>query len=223
MFKKILFFITLLILVTSSTFAQQMMQDVVYLKDGSIIRGTIIEQIPNTSIKIQTNDRSVFVYKMENILKMTKEQYKGIYSGDIRGKKSPGVAFALSFLFPGLGQYYNGDVTKGVIQEVLYVGGWTLFFTLGWEEYKESYYYGNYDYYYDYYERETAWFWIGLGLASASSIWSMIDAPISANNINERMGQRYGHMLEFNQGKNVIGFDLGASQKGLGAKLAYHF
>lgn len=47
--------------------------DVVYLKNGSIIRGMIIEQTPNVSLKIQTKDGSVFVYKMEEVEKMTKE------------------------------------------------------------------------------------------------------------------------------------------------------
>jgi len=49
------------------------LQDVVYLKNGSIIRGLIIEQVPNVSIKIQTSDGSVFFYKMEEIEKITKE------------------------------------------------------------------------------------------------------------------------------------------------------
>jgi len=53
--------------------AQQTYQDVVYLKNGSIIRGVIIEQIPNKSIKIETADKSVFVYQIEEIEKMTKE------------------------------------------------------------------------------------------------------------------------------------------------------
>lgn len=48
-------------------------QDVVYLKNGSIIRGMIIEQIPNKSIKIQTKDGNVFVYEMDEIEKITKE------------------------------------------------------------------------------------------------------------------------------------------------------
>lgn len=47
--------------------------DVVYLKNGSIIRGMIIEQTPNVSLKIQTKDGSVFVYKMEEVEKMAKE------------------------------------------------------------------------------------------------------------------------------------------------------
>tara|TARA_R110001592_G_scaffold107256_5_gene300386 strand:+ start:53 stop:577 length:525 start_codon:yes stop_codon:yes gene_type:complete len=50
--------------------------DVVYLKNGSIIKGMIIEQIPNISLKIQTVGGSIFVYKMEDVEKMTKELSK---------------------------------------------------------------------------------------------------------------------------------------------------
>lgn len=50
--------------------------DVVYLKNGGIIRGMIIEQIPNVQLKIQTKDESVFVYKMDEIEKITKELSK---------------------------------------------------------------------------------------------------------------------------------------------------
>ncbi|WP_320053207.1 outer membrane beta-barrel protein [uncultured Acetobacteroides sp.] len=55
------------------TFAQESYQDVVYLKNGSVIRGMIIEQVPNKSLKIQTADRSVFVYQIDEVEKMTKE------------------------------------------------------------------------------------------------------------------------------------------------------
>ncbi len=50
--------------------------DVVYLKNGSIIRGLIMEQIPNETLKIQTADGSLFVYKMEEVVKITKEEKK---------------------------------------------------------------------------------------------------------------------------------------------------
>jgi hypothetical protein len=50
------------------------MQDVVYLKNGSIIRGSVIEQVPNESLKIKTSDGSIFVYKMNEVSKITKEQ-----------------------------------------------------------------------------------------------------------------------------------------------------
>ncbi len=51
----------------------QDVRDVVYLKNGSIIKGLVIEQIPTESLKIQTSDGSLFVYKMEEVLKITKE------------------------------------------------------------------------------------------------------------------------------------------------------
>jgi hypothetical protein len=48
--------------------------DVVYLKNGSIIVGSIIEQVPNENLKIQTKDGSVFVYSMSDIARITKEK-----------------------------------------------------------------------------------------------------------------------------------------------------
>jgi hypothetical protein len=56
------------------SFAQTNYEDVVYLKNGSIIHGIIIEQVPNESIKIQTADRNIFVFKMDEVLKITKEE-----------------------------------------------------------------------------------------------------------------------------------------------------
>jgi hypothetical protein len=52
-------------------------EDVVYLKSGGIMHGMIIEQVPNVSLKIQTADRNVFVYKIEEIEKITKEPVPG--------------------------------------------------------------------------------------------------------------------------------------------------
>jgi hypothetical protein len=49
------------------------LQDVVYLKNGSIIRGIIIEQIPSKTLKIKTADGSVFVYQMDDVARITRE------------------------------------------------------------------------------------------------------------------------------------------------------
>jgi hypothetical protein len=54
--------------------AQTNYEDVLYLKNGSIIHGIIIEQVPNESLKIQTKDRNVFVYRMDEVLKISKEE-----------------------------------------------------------------------------------------------------------------------------------------------------
>lgn len=53
--------------------AQQYVESV-YLKNGSIIKGTVIEQVPNGNIKIQRKDGSVYVYPMSEVVKITKEQ-----------------------------------------------------------------------------------------------------------------------------------------------------
>lgn len=73
--KKLIqrFSLLLLLLISNLLFSQKNMEDVVYLKNESVIRGSIIEQIPNQSIKIQTKDGSIYAFKMEEILKITKE------------------------------------------------------------------------------------------------------------------------------------------------------
>ena len=43
--------------------------DVVYLKNGSIIKGMVIETIPNETIKIETADGSIFVYPFDEVEK----------------------------------------------------------------------------------------------------------------------------------------------------------
>lgn len=55
-----------------ATYAQQM-EDVVYLKDGSIYRGMIIEEVPNQSLKIQIMGGSVIAISINDVSKMTKE------------------------------------------------------------------------------------------------------------------------------------------------------
>lgn len=70
------FALLILILITKSSIAQTNYQDVVYLKNGSIIRGIIIEQIINKSIKIETADKNIFVFTLDEIEKITKEQLK---------------------------------------------------------------------------------------------------------------------------------------------------
>ena len=64
------------LVVTSPVFAHQV-EDVVYLKNGEIVRGTIIEQIPGASLEIQMQEGSVFVYDLDEIAKIAKEPATG--------------------------------------------------------------------------------------------------------------------------------------------------
>ena len=52
----------------------QSYREVVYLKNGSVIKGIIIEQVPRESLKIKTADGSLFVYQMDEVAKITKEE-----------------------------------------------------------------------------------------------------------------------------------------------------
>lgn len=71
---KRFFFILLVVAVSAfNGYSQSNSLDVVHLKNGSIIRGIIIEQVPNQSIKIQTRDGNIFVYKIEEVEKITKD------------------------------------------------------------------------------------------------------------------------------------------------------
>ena len=74
---KKLFVLLLFALFTVHSFAQYHYHDVVYLKNGSILRGVIIEQVPNQSIKIETADHSVFFFELGEVEKFTKEPLKG--------------------------------------------------------------------------------------------------------------------------------------------------
>lgn len=70
--KKLLLLICAFFFCAIVTNAQNY-EDVVYFKNGSIIRGIIIEQVPYESLKIQTKDGSVFVVDIDDVQKMTKE------------------------------------------------------------------------------------------------------------------------------------------------------
>lgn len=70
--KFLFLFIIGCVMCLNNAFAQTMLE-VVYLTNGSIIKGTIIEQIPGKLLKIQTYDGSIFAYKMTEVEKITKE------------------------------------------------------------------------------------------------------------------------------------------------------
>lgn len=75
--KKLIFILTLICMAGMTGLKAQMSyadyQDVVYLKNGSMIKGIIIEQIPGKTIKIKTADGSEFVYGIMEVEKFAKE------------------------------------------------------------------------------------------------------------------------------------------------------
>jgi hypothetical protein len=65
--------VLMLLLGVSSSFAQQY-EDVVYLKNGGVRRGLILEQIPGELVKLKTKYGEIFVISMSDISKIVKEE-----------------------------------------------------------------------------------------------------------------------------------------------------
>jgi hypothetical protein len=84
--KKRLLFSILLIIFTLSLSAQKN-RDVLYLKNGSIIYGKLLEII-NGQLKLQSSDGSYFIYPMEEIDKLEKE------NPSFEGRKTSGLGMS---------------------------------------------------------------------------------------------------------------------------------
>lgn len=177
-----------------SCFAQQKTIDVLYLKNGSIIKGLIQELVPNEKVKIATSDGSLFVYQMDEVEKVLKEavveeqifedeeDVVRTYPGRERIKttaksyREPMIAFLGSFFIPGIGQIYNGQLSRGIGMFGWSAGSYVLF-GLGYYMLAVGASDG------------AALLALG-GMLSAAVCWvySMVDGVMVANKINEQLG-----------------------------------
>ena len=146
------------------------MNEVVYLKNGGILRGVIIEQVPNTSLKIQMRDKSIIACRYDEVERITKEN---VYTNEgTTIARKPALAWMWSFFFPGAGQIYNGQNLKGVL---MMISGIILTQFRGdishlmWEVF----------------DGEIGSI-ITFILVLLLWIWSQIDAPVMANKLNNR-------------------------------------
>lgn len=102
---------TLLALFLFSTlmcFSQEKMQDVVYLKNGNVLRGIIIEQVPSEYIKLKTGDGSEFIFQVGEIEKITKEP-NPVYLMEAEERQKRGyVGITIGASIP-VGEYNNPD------------------------------------------------------------------------------------------------------------------
>lgn len=86
--RKLLLLLTLLLSISTYVAAQNY-TEVVYLKNGSVIKGVIIEQVPNVSLKIKTGDGSLIICQMNEVEKIIKEErYTRDYHTDIDNRKA---------------------------------------------------------------------------------------------------------------------------------------
>jgi hypothetical protein len=60
------------LILSSALIGQSSTDDIIYLKNGSMIRGTIFEQVPKSYLKIKTLEGKVQKYKFSEISKLSK-------------------------------------------------------------------------------------------------------------------------------------------------------
>lgn len=97
--------LTGLIAVNAQTFND--FQDVIYLKDGSVIRGIIVEEVPNVSVKIKSGP-NIFNYTVEQIEKFTRELIEEEKSGGIKDFGFKPKGFVANYEL-GLTHIVNGN------------------------------------------------------------------------------------------------------------------
>ena len=72
--KRFIFIFTILLIIPFYSALSQNMIDVIHLKNGDILKGLIIENVPNDYVKIELSAGSVFTVKYTDIAKFTKEK-----------------------------------------------------------------------------------------------------------------------------------------------------
>ncbi|MFA6806463.1 MAG: hypothetical protein WCR29_03500, partial [Bacteroidales bacterium] len=177
--------------------AQTTTKDVVYLKNGSIIKGVITEINSNVNLKINTPDGNVFVFEMKDVEKIIKEDIKTNQYQPLANApkfiettstqyRDPTVSTFCSFLIPGIGQFYNGQSQKGVAHMLWYFASYGIMY-FSFSQMVTVDYYGNSTL------NSGGETWALLGLAASLSgitswIVSMVDANKSSKKINRQLG-----------------------------------
>jgi hypothetical protein len=92
----------ILLFISLVAMGQESAEDVLYLKNGSIIRGKIIEKTEDQSVRIELPDRNIISFRSDEILKTTKEKPLG------RTFSSLHLTLGLDPGFEGYFEYGNG-------------------------------------------------------------------------------------------------------------------
>lgn len=92
----------------------QSQRETVYLHNGSVIKGEVIEAVPGESIKVKTADGSIFVYDMADVERIAKEQEAdGYVAGNSRGGHR-GLDFTVDVGYGISTQGGSGIITTGI-------------------------------------------------------------------------------------------------------------
>jgi len=161
--------------------------DVVYLNNGSIIKGELIELKVRESVTIETIGGSIFVFSMDEVERITREdcennQGRGVNRNTLSPQNfpdnstsrslnyvNPGTSQILGILIAGGGHIYSGETFTGLALLGISVGapiaGWTL---SEWDNMTPYY--------------------IGLGVTGVTWLYSIVDSSKAARRANTRQG-----------------------------------
>lgn len=106
--KRIMMLCAFLFVTCTFISAQERTVDAVYLKNGSIIKGEVIELIPDSIIKVKTADGSLFVYPSTDVAKVTKEKSVNAYNRQYQKNNQERNTRYQSYPYKTRG--YRGDV-----------------------------------------------------------------------------------------------------------------
>lgn len=197
--KRLLFLVAVLLGGIAALSAQQptqgqMLEDVIYLNDDTVLRGIIVEQVPAVTYVIATANGKYTIDAL-SIRKITKEPtsntlvvneihsygpyipHKYDEDGNLITPLSPSGAFFNSLIIPGLGQMNNGQEIKGIL---LFTGtvvgllGVTVGTNMASSQYVDLVGYSS------------------AALAAGCYLYSLFDAPIYAYKWNKKHGFKGG-------------------------------
>ena len=117
------------------------------------------------------------------------------------GEKDTTAALILALIIPGGGQIYNEQHTKALIPIGGIIVGGTMSGTADYSDDVQSI--------------------AGFVIAGGAWIWSIFDAPVTADRINKRA--RFGHLMEFDGDRITVGVDPVASRNSLGTMVSPRF
>jgi len=187
--RKFIFIIFMIICKSNLLYAQ----DTITLLSGEEISAKVLEVTP-IEIKYKKNNNQegpIYTIEKRDVFMITYENgSKDLFNQDmsymnqqhptiLSPKKSPGLAWFLSFLVPGVGQFYNGDVSTGIGFMTLNIAG-SIFMVVGASVENIN--------------TNT----VGAVLVLSSRITAQIDAPIGAHKKNLANGY-----LSWNLGKDT--------------------
>lgn len=176
--------------------------DIIHLKNGKKVKGIIIEQVLNKTVKIKTLENKIRIYNFAVVEKISKKKMKRITSDEIspetmmiynQRKKSAGCAFAWSFfILPGAGHWYCGEVENGFVFFFLDVALIAGMYTLGISSTTESYesLWGSRETYTTTELNEA--YYVFLGLLAISRLVEYVDCFYAAKRTNKKLREDLG-------------------------------